>query len=77
MPRKVWLINTTVWNGTVPIYNCFTTVPTKELAEKTKDAIDDTNGNIELKTTTCITEIDYYESEEQIPILNKKVKHSN
>lgn len=72
MEKKIFLVTTTVWNGTIPIHNYSIAVPTNEIAEKTKTLVIEANKNATFETTTDVNEISYYECEEDVPILNGK-----
>ena len=74
MIKKVFLLRTTIWNGTIPMKTMFSIFKTRDLAEKTKIAVDEANYSEEQQfgsVETRIEEVDFYETEKDVPILNK------
>ena len=71
--KKIWIVTTCVYNGTVLMNKDSCAVATKELAEETKKAVDKANeGNCNgFSIHTDIQESNLYESREEVPILNK------
>lgn len=78
--KKVYLLTQKVLDGAV-LFNLYCSAfKTKELAEKTKKAIDEANKCTESPSFQVIVDIiesDLYEAEEDVPILNKKPTHVN
>ena len=72
MEKKLYLVTTTLWNGTVQMTSASCVVPTMELAQKTKEAVDKANADCEFDNSTEIREISFFEFEEDVPILNKE-----
>ena len=72
MESKIWLVKTTLWNGTIPMQTFSCAVPTKELAEKAQNAINFANMKDDNEdVTTEIEEICFYENENDVPILQR------
>ena len=73
--EKVYVLNTSILNGTVTISTHPSVFATRELAEKAKDEVD--RSNVNKHTFSIINEIheaDLYEEEKDVPILNKSTK---
>lgn len=71
--KKIYLVVTKVFNGTVPMNMYISSYPNKGLAEKVKQAVDRKNKDNELKFN-IITEVlttSYFDNELNIPILNE------
>lgn len=73
--KKLYLVTTTMWNGTVPMGSFSCAVTTNEIAEKAKKAVDEANKSATMDSSTEVQEITLYESEEEVPILNKNEEH--
>lgn len=73
--KKIWIVEIKMFNGTGMLGNTISAFSTKELAEKTKQKLQELNSNSNdtVKVSITIREVDYYESESEIPILNNKV----
>lgn len=76
--KKVYIIKQYLWNGTIVLKVITSAFPTKALAEKCKDAIlKDNQYRLEtdpehaIPCTCEIEETAFFESEKEIPILNK------
>lgn len=73
---KIFLLNQYIWNGTILLKNIQTAFTTRELAERTLQAVKDINKNNKndvITTSFHIEEIDFYSDEKQVPILNKDI----
>ena len=75
MEKKLFLVTTTLWNGTIQMTSSSCVVPTMDLAQKTKDAVDKANADCVFGNLTEIREISFFEFEEDVPILNKEEHH--
>lgn len=69
------MVEIKIFNGTVMLSNNVSVFSTKELAEKTKQKLQEINSNSDdtVGVSVTIREADYYESESEVPILNNKV----
>lgn len=71
--KTYYTVITQFMNGTVTMHTDVASFTTKELAEKTKEAIIKANENNMFPAMSYIEETKVYESEEEeVPILNKK-----
>lgn len=73
--KKVYILTQSVMNGTVTINVYCSVFATKELAEKTRDAVikaNEKNGENSFHVLVDIQESDLYEDEEDVPILNNE-----
>lgn len=69
--KSVFLLEQKVFNGTILMATINTGFSTKELAEKTLQSTKNVNENSQFINTYNINEIQIYEKEQEIPILNK------
>ena len=73
--KKVYILTQSVLNGTVTMNVYCSVFTTKELAEKTRDAVieaNEKNGDNSFQVLVGIQESDLYETEEDVPILNNE-----
>lgn len=73
--KKVYILTQSVMNGTVTMNVYCSVFATKELAEKTKKAVieaNENNNDNSFQVFVDIQESDLYETEEDVPILNKE-----
>ena len=73
--KKVYILTQSVLNGTVTMNVYCSVFATKELAEKTKEAVIEANENANspsFQVLVDIQESDLYEAEEDVPILNEE-----
>ena len=81
--KKVYTLNTSMMNGTVTMQTHSDIFSSKELAEKAKDAVEKANEHADFPCLCTIQESTLFESEEEVPILNRKneekevAQHSN
>lgn len=72
--RKGYLLNTTEWNGTVPMQSHYCVILDKCAAEEAKLAVDKANlegGNcLDFTVSTDVEEIEIFETKDDVPILN-------
>ena len=73
--KKIYLLNTYWMNGVHKNEMDKTAFTSKALAEKTKAAVDKANGNSDLEVVCDMTEIDLFEDESEVPILNAQPEH--
>ena len=69
--KSVFLLEQKVFNGTILMATINTGFSTKELAEKALQSTKNVNENSQFINTYNINEIQIYEKEQEIPILNK------
>lgn len=74
--KKIYLLNTYWMNGVYENEIEKTAFTNKALAEKTKAAVDKANVNSDLKVVCDMAEIDLFEDESEVPILNAQPEHS-
>ena len=73
--KKVYILTQSVLNGTVTMNVYCSVFTTKELAEKTRDAVIEANENNRDKSFQVVVDIqesDLYETKEDVPILNNE-----
>ena len=73
--KKIFTFNQRLMNGTVTMQSQVAAFTSRELAEKTKQAVIEANFNTDSPfTCNCddIVETDVYETENEVPILNKE-----
>lgn len=71
--KKIYTLTTSLMNGTVTMQCSSSSFLTKELAEKAKAAVDEANKDASpFSVWSSIEECDLYETEDEVPILNKK-----
>lgn len=66
----IYLVKTTMWNGTVPTNADISAFLSKETAEKARDAVEKANENSDMKVTAKIETADLFTHEDEVPILN-------
>ena len=69
--KNLYLLITTVWNGTVVADELFCVFNTMELTQKAKKAVDEANSHRD-DITTRIVCIPFFENENEVPILQPK-----
>lgn len=70
--KKIYTLTTRLMNGTITMQHCSTSFSTKELAEKAKAAVDEANkDSAPFVVWSSVDESDLYETENEVPILNK------
>lgn len=72
--KKVYILTQSVLNGTVTMNVYRSVFATKELAEKAKEAVIESNKSTKITSLQVLVDIqesDLYESEEDVPILNE------
>ena len=71
--KTYYLFILTFYNGTLVMKQDFSLYPTRNLAEKVRDKIrnDQSLAESEFLVTTRIEEVNYYENESKVPILNE------
>jgi len=69
--KSVFLLEQKIFNGTILIATINTGFSTKELAEKALQSTKKANEDGEFINTYNINEIQIYEEEQEIPIMNK------
>jgi hypothetical protein len=69
--KSVFLLEQKVFNGTILMATINTGFSTKELAEKALQSTKKANENREFINTYNINEIQIYENEQEIPIMNQ------
>lgn len=74
--KKVFTFKQAIMNGTVTMQTIVCSFMTKELAEKTRQAVIEANKNIKFPKSYCyeVEETDVYESEDEVPILRETNK---
>lgn len=73
--KKVYILTQSVLNGTVTMNVYCSVFATKELAEKTRDAVieaNEKNCDKSFQVLVDIQESDLYKTEEDVPILNNE-----
>ena len=71
--KTYYTLITQFMNGTVTMHTDIASFTSKELAEKTKDAVVNANKNSDFPAWCNIEETRVYESEDEVPILNPKL----
>lgn len=66
----IYLVKTTLWNGTIPNVIDVSAFLSKALAEDVKEAVEKANSNSEYKVTVGIETADLFTHEGEVPILN-------
>lgn len=69
--KKLYTVVASFMNGTVTMCNDISNYTSKELAEKVKDKIIELNKNGMFPPMCHIEETSVYETEAEVPILNK------
>lgn len=67
---KVFILQTSVWNGTVMLNAEYYVFETKELAEKCIEKLKEINTDERLDVRYILKEGTYFKSENEVPILN-------
>ena len=69
--KKIFSFTQAIMNGTVTMQTFVCTFASKELAEKTRQAVIDSNKGIDFPKSYCyeVEETIVYESEDEVPIL--------
>lgn len=73
--QKIFTFTQSLMNGTVTMKNIVAAFTSRELAERTRQAVIDANKDIEFPRSYCteITETDVYECDGEVPILNPEI----
>lgn len=66
---KVFILQTSVWNGTIMLRAAYDVFETKELAEKCIEKLKEINGD-RYDVRYILKEGSYFKSENEVPILN-------
>ena len=66
----IYLLTTTVWNGTVQLKTDLAAFLSKDSADKAKEAVDKANGNSDYRVTTQVQAVDLFTHDDEVPILN-------
>lgn len=66
--RKVFLLVGTVYNGTVTLATTYSVFTSAEVAKKAKEKLTEINDNNDI--VYRIKEIEMYETEQDVPVLN-------
>lgn len=70
--KKIYTLTTSFMDGTATIQYISSSFTTRELAEKAKAAVDEANKYaIPFTVWSSIDESDLYETEDEVPILNR------
>lgn len=74
--KKIFSFTQAIMNGTVTMQTIVCTFASKELAEKTRQAVIDSNKDIDFPKSYCynVEETIVYESEDEVPILRETNK---
>lgn len=67
--KKIFLLIGTVYNGTIVLVNTYSSYMSLETAMKVKDKLNEIN---EGKVVYSIKEIDLYENEQDVPVMNEE-----
>lgn len=71
---KIFALSTKVLNGTVTLTTSICGFTTKKLAENARDAVNEANKDACYRIINDIIEIEVFENEEEVPILNQKIQ---
>lgn len=70
--KKIYTLTTSLMNGTVTMKHSSSSFATRELAEKAKAAVDEANKDAApFAVWSSIEESELYETENEVPILNR------
>lgn len=69
--KTVYIVKQQLWNGTVLLESNFSVYESLELAEKVRDELSNQESSEYFTTTINIESVTLYESEREVPILNK------
>lgn len=69
--KTVYIVKQQLWNGTVLLGSDFSVYESLELAEKVRDELSNQESSEYFTTTVNIESVTLYESEREVPILNK------
>lgn len=75
--ENLYLIETAIWNGAHKNVIDRSCVRTIDLANKTKDVVDDANKDSLMSTLTTVYPVHLYESEHEMPIFNTEAVTDN
>lgn len=75
--ENLYLIETAIWNGAHKNVIDRSCVRTIDLANKTKDVVDDANKDSLMSTLTTVYPVHLYESEHEMPIFNPEAVTDN
>lgn len=67
---KVFILQTSIWNGTVMLKAAYDVFETKELAEKCIEKLKKINTDSRTDVRYILKEGTYFKSENEVPILN-------
>lgn len=71
--KRIYILHSTMWNGTVPMITRSDAFTTRELAEETVEKLREINKSEDcdvFPTSYTIDECDLFESREDVPCLN-------
>jgi hypothetical protein len=69
--KTLYVLTTSMMNGTVTMNSSHTIFLTRELAEEAAKAVEAANANSFFPAVNSISECNLYESREEVPILNR------
>lgn len=71
MMKEIWITKTCAYNGTITMFTGISAYATEDLAKETAKTIDEANKDNEYYTniTTTVEKVDFYETREDVPIL--------
>lgn len=67
---KVFILQTSIWNGTIMLKAAYDVFETKELAEKCIEKLKEINNDGRTDVRYILKEGSYFKSENEVPILN-------
>jgi hypothetical protein len=67
---KVFILQTSIWNGTIMLKASYDVFETKELAEKCIEKLKEINTDDRIDVRYILKEGTYFKSENEVPILN-------
>lgn len=65
--KKLYLLIGTIYNGTIVLANDYSLYTDIQTAEKVKNKLKSINGDV---VSYIIKEVDFYETENDVPVLN-------
>lgn len=67
---KVFILQTSIWSGTIMLKAAYDVFETKELAEKCIEKLKEINNDGRTDVRYILKEGSYFKSENEVPILN-------
>lgn len=67
---KVFILQTSIWSGTIMLKAAYDVFETKELAEKCIKKLKEINNDNRMDVRYILKEGSYFKSENEVPILN-------